>query len=94
MKLVPGMAPAGEIFVDGSGVGDVGAVVLRDRKHLAEDGMVVVVLPISAHDGYMLAEPEIITRGFIYVKGVRGADERAENGGHVRRRGRAGSPQP
>ena len=54
--------------VDGSGVGDVGAVVLRDRKHLAEDGMVVVVLPISAHDGYMLAEPEIITRGFIYVK--------------------------
>ena len=67
MKLVPGMAPAGEIFVDGSGVGDVGAVVLRDRKHLAEDGMVVVVLPISAHDGYMLAEPEIITRGF-YVK--------------------------
>ena len=69
MKLVPGMAPAGEIFVDGgSAVGDVGAVVLRDRKHLAEDGMVVVVLPISAHDGYMLAEPEIITRGFIYVK--------------------------
>ena len=68
MKLVPGMAPAGEIFVDGSGVGDVGAVVLRDRKHLAEDGMVVVVLPVSAHDGYMLAEPEIITRGFIYVK--------------------------
>ena len=68
MKLVPGMAPAGEIFVDGSGVGDVGAVVLRDRKHLAEDGMVVVVLPISAHDGYMLAEPEIITRGFVYVK--------------------------
>ena len=46
----------------------IGTVVLRDRKHLAEDGMVVVVLPISAHDGYMLAEPEIITRGFIYVK--------------------------
>ena len=68
MKLVPGMAPAGEIFVDGSGVGDVGAVVLRDRKHLAEDGMVVVVLPISAQNGDLLAEPEIITRGFIYVK--------------------------
>ena len=68
MKLVPGMAPAGEIFVDGSGVGDVGAVVLRDRKHLAEDGMVVVVLPISSHDGGLLAPPEIITRGFIYVK--------------------------
>ena len=59
---------AGAVMVDGLGVGDVGNVVLRDRKHLAEDGMVVVVLPISAHDGYMLAEPEIITRGFIYVK--------------------------
>mgnify|MGYP002294941794 FL=1 len=68
MKLVPGMAPAGEIFVDGSGVGDVGAVVLRDRKHLAEDGMVVVVLPIATQDGALLSPPEIITRGFIYVK--------------------------
>ena len=52
----------------GYGVGDVGAVVLRDRKHLAEDGMVVVVLPISAQNGDLLAEPEIITRGFVYVK--------------------------
>ena len=68
MKCVPGYAPAGEVFVDGYGVGDVGAVVLRDRKHLAEDGMVVVVLPVSAHNGDLLAEPEIITRGFIYVK--------------------------
>ena len=51
-----------------SGEGDVGAVVMRDRKRLAEDGMVVVVLPISAHDGNLLSEPEIITRGFIYVK--------------------------
>ena len=49
-------------------VGDVGSVVLRDRKHLAEDGMVVVVLPVSAQNGDLLAEPEIITRGFIYVK--------------------------
>lgn len=68
MKVVPGAAPAGEVFVDGYGVGDVGAVVLRDRKHLAEDGMVVVVLPVSASNGDILAEPEIITRGFIYVK--------------------------
>ena len=68
MKLMPAAAPAGEVFVDGYGVGDVGAVVLRDRKHLAEDGMVVVVLPVSAENGDMLAEPEIITRGFIYVK--------------------------
>ena len=63
-----GTVPSGEVYVDGSGVGDVGAVVMRDRKRLAEDGMVVVVLPISAHNGALLSEPEIITRGFIYVK--------------------------
>ena len=60
--------PAGEVFVDGSGVGDVGAVVMRDRKRLAQDGMVVVVLPIASHDGALLTPPEIVTRGFIYVK--------------------------
>ncbi|MBQ2738788.1 MAG: ribonuclease J [Oscillibacter sp.] len=60
--------PAGEVYVDGSGVGDVGAVVMRDRKRLAEDGMVVVVLPISSYDNGLLSEPEIVTRGFIYVK--------------------------
>ncbi len=60
--------PAGEVYVDGSGVGDVGAVVMRDRKRLAEDGMVVVVMPVSAHNGALLSPPEIITRGFIYVK--------------------------
>ena len=54
--------------MDGSGVGDVGAVVMRDRKRLAEDGMVVIVMPISTHDGALLSPPEIITRGFIYVK--------------------------
>jgi len=63
-----GSVPAGEVYVDGSGVGDVGAVVMRDRKRLAEDGMVVVVLPVSSHNGDLLSEPEIITRGFIYVK--------------------------
>ena len=65
---VNGTVPAGEVYVDGSGVGDVGAVVMRDRKRLAEDGMVVVVLPVSSHDGNLISEPEIITRGFIYVK--------------------------
>ena len=60
--------PAGEVFVDGSGVGDVGAVVLNDRKLLAEDGMVVVVLSMSSHDHQLLCEPEIVTRGFVYVK--------------------------
>lgn len=65
---INGSVPAGEIYVDGSGVGDVGAVVMRDRKRLAEDGMVVVVLPVSTQDGQLLAKPDIITRGFIYVK--------------------------
>ena len=60
--------PAGEIFVDGSGVGDVGAVVLNDRRILAQDGMVVVVLTMSSHDHQLLCQPEIITRGFVYVK--------------------------
>ena len=67
MKLANSV-PAGEVYVDGSGVGDVGAVVMRDRKRLAEDGMVVVVLPIATQDGALLSPPEIITRGFIYVK--------------------------
>ncbi len=65
---IGGTVPAGEVYVDGSGVGDVGAVVMRDRKRLAEDGMVVVVMPVSSHNGALLSPPEIITRGFIYVK--------------------------
>jgi len=60
--------PAGKVFVDGSGVGDVGSVVLRDRKHLAEDGMIVVVVNLLAEDGSVITGPDIITRGFIYVK--------------------------
>ena len=60
--------PAGEVFVDGGGVGEVGAVVLNDRKILAEDGMVVVVLSMSSHDHQLLCDPEIVTRGFVYVK--------------------------
>jgi len=60
--------PAGRVFVDGTGVGDVGAVVLRDRKHLAEDGMIVVCVNLSSYDGSVVSGPDIITRGFIYVK--------------------------
>ena len=63
-----GTVTAGQVFVDGYGVGDVGAVVLRDRKHLAEDGMIVVVATVSSQDGGLLSGPDIITRGFIYVK--------------------------
>ena len=60
--------PAGRVFVDGYGVGDVGSVVLRDRKHLAEDGMIVVVVTMSGEDGSVVSGPDIITRGFVYVK--------------------------
>ena len=63
-----GTVPAGKVFVDGTGVGDVGAVVLRDRKHLAQDGMLVVCVNLSAEDGSVITGPDIITRGFIYVK--------------------------
>ena len=60
--------PSGEVLVDGSGVGEVGSVVMRDRHRLAEDGMVVVVMPFSSQDHVLIADPEIVTRGFIYVK--------------------------
>ena len=60
--------PSGAVLVDGSGVGEVGSVVLRDRHKLAEDGMIVVVLPYSGHDRTLVSNPEIVTRGFIYVK--------------------------
>ncbi len=60
--------PAGPVLVDGTGVGDVGSVVLRDRKHLAADGMLVVIVGISAENGSLISGPDIITRGFVYVK--------------------------
>ena len=63
-----GTVPAGKVFVDGYGVGDVGAVVLRDRQHLAQDGMIVVVVSMSGEDGQLISGPDIITRGFVYVK--------------------------
>jgi ribonuclease J len=63
-----GTVPSGKVFVDGTGVGDVGSVVLRDRKHLAQDGMLVVIVNVSSEDGSLISGPDIITRGFIYVK--------------------------
>ena len=63
-----GTVTAGKVFVDGTGVGDVGSVVLRDRKHLAQDGMIVVCVNLSSQDGSVISGPDIITRGFIYVK--------------------------
>lgn len=72
---INGTVPAGRVFVDGYGVGDVGAVVLRDRKHLAEDGMIVVVASMSGEDGALVSGPDIITRGFVYVKESEGLME-------------------
>ncbi len=72
---INGTVPAGQVFVDGYGVGDVGSVVLRDRKHLAEDGMVVVVVSMSGEDGGVVSGPDIITRGFVYVKESEGLME-------------------
>ena len=65
---VNGTVPAGKVLVDGTGVGDVGSVVLRDRKHLAQDGMIVVVVNLSSQDGSVITGPDIISRGFVYVK--------------------------
>jgi len=64
---ITGTVPSGQVFVDGYGVGDVGSVVLRDRKHLAEDGMIVIVTSMT-RDGLVISGPDIITRGFVYVK--------------------------
>ena len=70
-----GTGTAGQVFVDGYGVGDVGSVVLRDRRHLAQDGMIVVVLSMSGEDGALVSGPDIITRGFVYVKESEGLME-------------------
>ena len=63
-----GSVTSGRVLVDGAGVGDVGSVVLRDRQHLAQDGMIVVIVNLSSEDGSLVTPPDIITRGFIYVK--------------------------
>lgn len=65
---VTGTVPAGAVLIDGYGVGDVGNVVLRDRKHLAEDGIIVVVFSINGKSGKIVSGPEVVSRGFVYVK--------------------------
>ncbi len=65
---VAGTVPAGRVLVDGSGVGDVGSIVLRDRKHLAEDGIIVAVVTIDSQSGYPVSGPDIVSRGFVYVR--------------------------
>lgn len=65
---VTGKVPVGAIFVDGLGVGDVGNIVLRDRQHLAEDGILIVVLALEQASGQLAAGPDIVSRGFVYVR--------------------------
>ena len=65
---VTGQVPSGRVFVDGLGVGDVGSIVIRDRKHLAQDGLIIAVATIELESGTVLAGPDIVSRGFVYVR--------------------------
>lgn len=76
---VNGKVHTGAIMVDGLGVGDVGNIVLRDRQHLAEDGIIIVVLTLEAGSGQVLAGPDIVSRGFVYVRGSESLMEEAKN---------------
>ncbi len=67
---ITGQVPVGSILVDGLGVGDVGNIVLRDRQHLAEDGIIIVVMTLESGSGQVLAGPDIVSRGFVYVRGA------------------------
>ncbi len=65
---ITGKVPTGAILVDGLGVGDVGNIVLRDRQNLAENGIIIVVLTLEKYSGQLVAGPDIVTRGFVYVR--------------------------
>ena len=74
-----GTVTAGKILVDGYGVGDVGNIVLRDRRHLSQDGLIVVVASIDSHAGLLLSGPDIVSRGFVYVRESEELMEQAKN---------------
>ena len=65
---ITGPIPTGGVLVDGLGVGDVGTMVLKDRRHLSQDGLIIVVIGVSRDDGHLVTGPELISRGFVYVR--------------------------
>ncbi|MDP4119120.1 MAG: ribonuclease J [Bacillota bacterium] len=65
---ISGNVPSGKVLIDGLGVGDVGNIVLRDRKHLAQDGLIVIIVTIDSASGEIISDPDIISRGFVYVR--------------------------
>ncbi len=67
---VTGHVKVGDVMVDGLGVGDVGSIVLKDRQRLGEEGIIIVVLGVDKYDGLLTSEPEVVSRGFVYVKGA------------------------
>ena len=75
---VSGQVPAQGIFVDGLGVGDVGNIVLRDRQYLSENGLIIVVVTLEKHSNQVLAGPDIVSRGFVYVRESENLMEEAE----------------
>ncbi len=79
---VAGSVPTGSVLVDGLGVGDVGSVVLRDRKHLSQDGLIIAVVAVDKEHGVIISGPDLISRGFVYVKE---SDEMVEGAREVAR---------
>ena len=82
---IAGTVPAGKILVDGLGVGDVGNIVLRDRKHLSQDGLIIVVVTISHDSKEIVSKPDVISRGFVYVREAESLDRKSTrlNSSHI-----------